>query len=153
MKCIDKTPDLLETNIYLKRIARGRFAMAGNVTTGIDLTDETKISAEVSYSSTAQHFMLTPFHIPQTTLSKYINTYYKDFLLDELKECATNPPHKDASETFIPPLTKRVVVLENCAFSNENMPSHMRSGYYKLIISLTNQIDTTCSILSKIEPK
>ena len=140
-------------NLYLKRIARGRFVIAGNITIGVDLTDETIISSEVFYSPTAQHFMPTPFHIPPITLSKFINIYYKDFVLDGFKECATNPPLSDSSETFTPPWTKSVMILENCIFPNDNMPSHMRSGYYISIITLSKQVETSFSYLVKIEPK
>ena len=153
VNCTNKTPDLFEMNLYLKRIARGHFVMAGNITIGVDLTDETIISAKVFYSPMAQHFMPTPFHIPQITLSKFMNTYYKDFALDGLKECATNPPLNDSSEKFIPPWSKGVMILENCTFPNDNMPSHMRSGYYRSVVTFAKQVETYYSLLIKIEPK
>ena len=140
-------------NIYLKRIARGYFVVDGTVNIGEDLTDRTIISSNVFYSATGQYYTRTPFQIPPMPISIFLNTFYKDFMMEGLKDCATNIEFIDPSKAFIPPVTKRVTVLENCTFPNENMPSHMKSGYYNITCDFANQVNTACSLLAKIEPK
>ncbi|TMW53026.1 hypothetical protein DOY81_001889 [Sarcophaga bullata] len=151
--CINRTPDKLDIKIYLKRVSRGYFVMDGTVNIGEDATDETIVYANSFYSPTGQYYIRTPFEIQRMPLSEFMNTFYKDFLMEGFKNCATNAEFMDSSGKFISPLTKRLVMLENCTFPNENMPSHLQSGYYNLTLVFTNQSDTTCNALAKAEPK
>ena len=146
-------PDLFYINLYLKRIARGRFVLDGTINVGVDLTDETIIYTEVFYSPTAQNFVRTPITIPSVPLSQYMNTFFKDIGLETLNDCATNPPLRNASETFVSPLTKRIMILENCTFENDNAPSHLRPGFYKINYELRNQVESKIIALAKMEPK
>lgn len=151
INCINNTPDLYNWNWHLKRVARGHFVIDGDITVGKDLTDDTIVYAELFYSPFGQHFFRTPFHIPNVTLSDFYNKFYKDLCLDSLSECATNQPLKDKSDVFVAPLTKRIMKFENCVFSTENLPSHMKSGYYKANIAFTNEVDTVIQTLIKVE--
>lgn len=144
---------MLDLKFYLKRIGRGSFVIDGTITVGKDLTDKTIVYAEVFYSPRGQQFVRTPFVVRNMPISKFFNTFYKDILFKSYKECSTNLPINDKSETFVPPLTKRVMILENCTFSNEDMPSHLRPGYYKLKFGFTNEVETTMIFLAKVEPK
>ncbi|TMW53005.1 hypothetical protein DOY81_001868, partial [Sarcophaga bullata] len=153
VNCINNSPDLFDMSLKLKRIARGYFALEGTITVGEDLTDESRVHADLFYSPMGQQFMRTPFAISEMPISQYFNTFYKDLFLEAFNECSTNPPLKDSSETFIPPWRKTVMVLENCNLSNANMPSHMRSGYYKLIFEISNKVESTLTVLGKVESK
>lgn len=150
---VNNKPDLLDIQFYLKRVGRGFFVIDGSITVGADLTDETMVSAEVFYSPSGQNYMRTPFVVKQMTLSDYFNTFYKDLFLETYMKCSTNLPMKDKSDTFVPPLTKRVMDLENCEFSNDEMPSHMKSGFYNVTIAFTNQVESYMIVLAKVEPK
>lgn len=142
---------MLNWNWRLKRIARGHFVIEGDITIGKDLTDDTLAYGEFLYSPFGQHFVRTPFHIPNVTLTDFYNKFYKDLCLESLNECATNLPLKDRSDVFVAPLTKRVMVFENCNLSNNNMPSHLKSGYYKVNIGATKEVETVVKILIKVE--
>lgn len=153
INCTNQTPDLFNLEVYLKRINRGHFVLDGIVTVGADLTDQTLTNADIFYSSTAQHFVRTPFVVHEMSLSEMINSFFKDMLFESLKDCITNLPINDRSETFVPPLTKRIMILENCEISNDNMPSHMRPGYYNVQFGFKNEAETIATVLAKVEPK
>lgn len=71
--------------------------------------------------------------------------------MESLLGCRNNAPlvvHK-----FVPPLTKRKIELKDCIISNKNMPSKLRSGFYKVVIEYTNQADGVIEVLAKVFSK
>lgn len=140
-------------DLHVDRITRGLFGITGSITIGKDLNDGIRFSGELFYSRTGQNFIRTPFRIPPIPISTFFNSFYKDLFLNTFKECATNIPINDESEIFKLPWKKGVITLEKCTFTNANLPTHMRSGFYSLRYAFSDEVDSMCTTLVKIESK
>lgn len=117
-----------------------------------DLTDDFLFSLNLYYSMTGGlDFTKTPFFIPETNTTVGLNKFYKDLAMESLSKCATNAPWTD--DKFVVPLPKRLATLDNCILSNKNMPSKMRSGYYKLLLKYRKQAEGFIEFLVKVEQK
>lgn len=69
--------------------------------------------------------------------------------MDDLQKCAKNAPDLE----FDGVLTKRLIVLDNCFISTENLPSHLKAGYYKTVLTFTGRSKASLTIVAKVEPK
>ena len=127
--------------------------LKGSIAIYEDLTDETFVTAELWYAPIENHYVLTSFSIPEIPLSQFFNTFYKDMILESFANATENPPLRNRSETFVAPLTKRVMMFENLLLSNENMPSNMSAGYYVIHWALMGQVEHEINVLIQIEKR
>ncbi|XP_075167760.1 uncharacterized protein LOC142239902 [Haematobia irritans] len=132
-------PHVINASVRETRVARGVYRANGFADIKEDLTDDCEISANVFFSSTGlrNSYVRTPFVIPRSKLTYALNVYYKPIAMKSLMECTDNAPYIE--DEFRPPLTKRLINFTNCTVSTENMPSHMKSGYYRNVFTLHKQ--------------
>ncbi|XP_005179482.2 uncharacterized protein LOC101895361 [Musca domestica] len=143
------TPDLIDASLKPVQPSRGVYGVSGFIEFKEDIDmDNTLAQVKVYYSSTGMNYQLSPFRVPEQTFATGMNTPYKQYLMDGLAECCENAPFAD---TFVSPLTKRVMTCENCLFPSENFPPTLRLGYYRLTILLYNDLDFILSILLKLD--
>ncbi|XP_023302194.2 uncharacterized protein LOC111684287 [Lucilia cuprina] len=146
---LDSETELFKGDLYVKRLSRGLYAVSGTLNIGMDLNNNTIVCADVYYSFTSMDYIRTPFSVPKQPMPQFIKTLYKDMLLESLLKCSTNPPDLE----FDGVITKRLVELNDCIISNENMPSHMKSGFYKIIFGMQKQVTAQLEIIVKIDQK
>ncbi|XP_065365678.1 uncharacterized protein LOC135958714 [Calliphora vicina] len=149
IKLDSATPSLIDGDLHITRISRGLFALSGSITLREDLSNDTIIYADIYYSFLGHDYIKGPLRISKTPLPKFMQTFYKDILLDSLMDCSKNTPTLELEGV----ITKRVLEMENCVISNENMPSHMKNGYYKIMFAFTEQVEAMLEIIAKIEKK
>ncbi|XP_065365679.1 uncharacterized protein LOC135958715 [Calliphora vicina] len=143
------TPDILNFNLYLTRISRGQFAFSGTMDVGEDLNDDTLVNMMVYYSYSSHDYVRSPLQVPKLELPKFIQTHYKDIMMEDLQICAKNAPDLESDGV----VTKRLAEFENCSISNENMPSHLKAGYYKIVLIFTGRANVSLTVVIKVEPK
>ncbi|XP_037820076.1 uncharacterized protein LOC119609389 [Lucilia sericata] len=149
LKLDSENPEILNGDLYVKRVSRGLFAFSGNLNIFEDLNNGTIVYTDVYYSYTSMDYVRSPFNVPKQPLPQFIKTLYKDMLMESLLQCSSNAPDLE----FDGVVTKRVVEFDDCVISNENMPSHMKIGYYKVIFTFTQQITAQLEIIVKIDKK
>lgn len=130
---------------------RGIFGASGYIDFKEDINaDKGVAQLKVFYSSNGISYQLTPFRVPQISITKALNGPYKEYLMDAMDECCTGAP---VETKFVSPLNKRLIECENCIFPSDNFPSGLRPGYYKLLIFLQDAtlLDVMFTILLKLE--
>ncbi|KAI9589626.1 hypothetical protein GQX74_007794 [Glossina fuscipes] len=150
VKCDIQTPDKIEMKIKIAQPARGVYAINGYIDIREDGTDEAFFEIGIFYSrtGTGNSYTPTPFHLRKMNLSEFINWPYKEYLFGTIKECGENIV--EVEDKFVPPLQKRRLILNECIFNTDNMPSMMKNGFYKLEVLTTQQFQLTLSILAQV---
>lgn len=123
----------MNSSLELTLISRGIYGYSGYMQIFEDLDDRSKISVDVYYSSSGSNMIRSPYTISATPFMKFLKTYYKDMIMTNLLKCSENAPTEEDLLGDI--LTKRLIIVDNCTISNENFPSYVRYGYYKIIIT------------------
>lgn len=77
-----------------------------------------------------------------------LNTFYKDMLMDTLKECSDMPVFEDK---FVPPLEKKTYTLTKCQFSQDGFPNHLPEGFYKIVVSGYGTVEWSLIIVAQVE--
>ncbi|XP_073846499.1 uncharacterized protein [Musca autumnalis] len=137
LEAINETPDIVEVHVERRLVSRGVYRSFGEVDIKQDLTDDLQMEIYVMYSTNGRDFYRTPFHVPKGNLTFYINNYYMPIFMESFSECCDNLPALNG--TFEAPLTARHITIANCVVNTENMPSHLKSGYYRITYSYMNQ--------------
>ncbi|XP_075168644.1 uncharacterized protein LOC142240799 [Haematobia irritans] len=145
-------PDVVNASITAARVARGVYLANGVLDIKEDLTDDCEIGMEMFFSPTGlrNSYTRTPFAIARSKLSHIFNYYYKPIAMKSIKECSDNAPYTE--DVFKLPITKRLITFTNCTVSPENMPSHMKSGYYRNVFSLHKQCSGSFILESLVNP-
>lgn len=144
------TPEKVFVELSITRPSRGIFGLSGSIDFKDDITDDFLISVSLFYSATGgSDFYRSPFNIPESRMSKFLNDFYKDMIMESFMKCGENAP--ETEDKFVEPLKKGIIKLKDCLISNKNMPSKMRSGYYKVIIKYRNLAEGVVEVLAKIE--
>lgn len=145
-----QTPDKIAIEIRITQPARGVYTVNGYFDIKEDVTDETFFEIGILYSKTGtgNSYSPTPFHLRKMNLSEFINWPYKEYLSGTVDQCGENAIEFEGK--FVPPLTKRRLILSECKFNTDNMPSMMKNGFYKLEVVITKQFQFTVSILVQI---
>ncbi|XP_073828223.1 uncharacterized protein [Musca autumnalis] len=119
----------------IDRISRGQYAISGSISVNIDIVDGDDNEVEFkSYRSEngVKEYKPLPFVVARQHLYKYLNTYYKDFVMESLSKCSNLPAFEDK---FEPPLQKITYTLDKCQFNKEDFPQHLQDGFYKIVMN------------------
>ncbi|KAM7355531.1 uncharacterized protein ACRADG_001560 [Cochliomyia hominivorax] len=144
------TTNNCDMNWKLSQPTRGVLAMSGFIDFKENINTHKAIGKlDVYYSANAITYMLTPYRMPDATLTDYINIYYKDFFMDSALECCENPIN--FQDQFTSPLTKRRIICENCVIRADNFPTHMRLGFYRYLITFVGELGFKMIITVKLE--
>ncbi|XP_075169381.1 uncharacterized protein LOC142241490 [Haematobia irritans] len=139
-------PDVVNASLKETRVARGVYLANGFFDIKQDMTDDCELGMDIFFSPTGLNstYTRTAFTILRNTLSNVLNMYYKPIAMESMAECSDNSPYIE--DVFRPPLTKRLITYKNCTVSTENMPSHMKPGYYRVIFNYYKQCPGICVI-------
>ncbi|XP_061395980.1 uncharacterized protein LOC133331612 [Musca vetustissima] len=123
-------PEVADIKLNAQRIDRGRYGASGFIDLKIDLyEDDVRIQFLLQRSQfRSGPFTTMPMKIENETLSTAVNVFYRNMIMEEAQKCCENAPY--FNDTFKPPLTKRLVTLNQCSVSLEKLPNYMMDGYY-----------------------
>lgn len=144
-------PDIVEADLEVVRISRGVFGFSGFVNFKEDLEESVIVEANFYRDKYCdKQYEIQPYSVSNTTLPKAMENYYKSYLMDSLKDCATDAP---IFEDFEPPLSSRCVVLDKCQISTENLPSHMDDGCYLVSVNMYGNAVLKIDVFAVVERK
>ncbi|XP_073820121.1 uncharacterized protein [Musca autumnalis] len=143
--------NILQFDLSVRRVSRGVYAISGSITLKVDFEEDHPcyIEAVASRSSNGvSDFREIPLKMPREHLLIAINSFYKDMLMETLRECSNLPVFADK---FEPPLLKGVYTLEKCQFTHDGFPNHMVEGFYKIVIFGEGYVDWSITLVSQVE--
>ncbi|XP_073828218.1 uncharacterized protein [Musca autumnalis] len=128
--------DLLKFNNWkIDRVRRGVFAVSGSFILNMDIVegDDNEVEFKMYRSENGvKEYKLLSFGVQRQHLYKYMNTFYKDLIMESLSKCSNLPVFEDE---FEPPLQKTTYTLNKCQFDQEGFPQYVQDGFYKTVIN------------------
>ncbi|XP_073820159.1 uncharacterized protein [Musca autumnalis] len=118
----------------IDRISRGQYAISGSISINVDIVDGDSNEVEFkAYRSEngVKEYKPIPFEVQRQHVYEYINTFYKDLIMESLSKCSNLPVFEDK---FEPPLQKITYTLDKCQLSQEGFPQHLQDGFYKVVM-------------------
>ncbi|XP_030558036.1 uncharacterized protein LOC115760708 [Drosophila novamexicana] len=133
-------------------IARERREKYITATFGIKYQfDETTMIEAIAYRSqtgSSNDYQLMPWSIPKQPFQDYIKDYYKDVIYGNFGACSNLP--KPGTETPFPKMTLKLV---KCVLTGEGMPEVAPEGYYKILFSVTGEVEWGFELVVKVISK
>ncbi|XP_073828228.1 uncharacterized protein isoform X2 [Musca autumnalis] len=123
----------------VERISRGVFAASGSIT----------IELHAYRSENGKDFKPISMKTPHQHLYEYFNTFYKDYVMETLKDCSNMP----AFEGKIEKLEKKTYVLDKCQFDQSAFPRYLQEGFYKIDMEGTGDVEWNLILTVLVEPK
>ncbi|XP_075169646.1 uncharacterized protein LOC142241737 [Haematobia irritans] len=153
LKSENSIPDVMTIDLAVKQVSRGTYRAVGTVEILQDLDDDFQVESQLFYSSTGMpnSYVRCAISIQKSTLSVFINEFFSKMVMNQLRNCTNDALYFE--NTFRPPLTKRIIKFDNCWASNEDLPSHMRSGYYEVLFIFTRQGQAKIFIEVRVRPQ
>ncbi|XP_011291722.1 uncharacterized protein LOC105261707 [Musca domestica] len=136
----------------LERISRGVFAVMGSADIQYDIHEGDSNTVEFnSYrSANGKDYHPLPFKTPRQHIFEYLNTFYKDYVMDTLKDCSNFPAFEDK---FEPPFERGVYYLDKCQFDQKSFPQHLQEGFYKVNMSFRGDVEWYIVFVAEVQSK
>ncbi|XP_073828217.1 uncharacterized protein [Musca autumnalis] len=136
VEAYSENSDLLKFNNWkVDRIRRGVFALSGSIILNMDVVegDDNEADFRIYRSENGvKEYKPMPFGVQRQHVYKYMNTFYKELIMESLSKCSNFPVFEDK---FEPPLQKRTYTLNQCQFNQEGFPQFIQDGFYKTVIN------------------
>ncbi|XP_073820158.1 uncharacterized protein [Musca autumnalis] len=135
----------------VERISRAVYAASGSITINADVVegDSNMIETHGYRSKNGKDFQPIPMQTPRIHLFEYLNTFYKDYAMETLKDCSNLPVFEGK---FEPPLEKKTYVMEKCQFDQSAFPPFLQEGYYKADMVGTGDVEWHFIFTVLVEP-
>uniref|UniRef100_A0A1I8Q9L4 Uncharacterized protein n=1 Tax=Stomoxys calcitrans TaxID=35570 RepID=A0A1I8Q9L4_STOCA len=133
------------------RASRGVYACAGTMFLNYDVVEGDSNEIEIkTYRSDSINgdYKPIPFSIQRQHIFEFMNNFYKNALMETLKDCSNLPVFKG---DFVPPLEKRNYTLDNCVFTQEGFPHHIQDGYYKIVFNAFGDVEWSMIFYAIVE--
>ncbi|XP_033253670.1 uncharacterized protein LOC117193043 [Drosophila miranda] len=113
---------------------------------------QVEASAYRSNSGAENDYKVLPWSIPKQPYYEYLNTYYKDVLINNLGHCSNLPQFEGK---FQPPWPKDNYLVDKCVIDGEGLPEVVPLGFYKIIfiISGPDQPEWGFTVVLKVTAK
>ncbi|XP_073828225.1 uncharacterized protein [Musca autumnalis] len=134
----------------VERISRGVYAASGSFTINVDFVegDSNMIETRAYRSENGKDFKPIPLQTPRIHIYDYLNTFYKDYAMETLKDCSNMPVFEGKLEK----LEKKTYVLEKCQFDQSAFPRYLQEGFYKGDIVGTGDVEWHLIFTVLVEP-
>ncbi|XP_017146610.1 uncharacterized protein LOC108158637 [Drosophila miranda] len=136
----------------IDRVNRGEFAISATIEFRYLLDDTVMVEATAYRSSSGQEsdYKLVPFAIPKQPYEDFLNTHYKDMVIENLGSCSNLPQFEDK---FVPPWPQKIYNLDKCVADNDGFPEVLPLGFYKIILTFTGPVEWGMTIIVKVTSK
>ncbi|XP_013111988.2 uncharacterized protein LOC106090371 [Stomoxys calcitrans] len=145
-------PNIIDLELAVERVSRGVYAISGafDLKTDVVEGDNNQVEALVYRSSDGvEEYKPIPFKMTRQHVYDAFNGYYKDMLMDTLKDCSDLPVFKDK---ITPPIEKKLYTLTQCQFTRDGFADHVATGFYKVVLYGTGECDWGITVIAKVEP-
>lgn len=139
----------MDAEFHIDRISRGVFGVSGHLEVK-QLMDDRSIVEVLFYRDKFcnKNYVIQPYSLRNMTFTATMNSYYKQLLMENLKECAENTPY---FKEFVSPLEPVRAVFNKCQISTDNLPSYMSEGCYLVSINVHGQVEVKIALYSVVE--
>ncbi|XP_055852751.1 uncharacterized protein LOC129916681 [Episyrphus balteatus] len=146
---VSTNESLISAKLRPIRIARGVYGLNGTINIGFEIDNTFKIQFKILRSNSGtSKFIETPLHIPQLPFYYFMTKYYKKYAMNDIKNCSDFPQFEGNFDT---PTEIRNYYFNFCVMSTENMPTHMWTGFYKIVLDLEGPfVRFVCTVSSNV---
>ncbi|XP_075155996.1 uncharacterized protein LOC142229324 [Haematobia irritans] len=144
--------DAVDLHLQVDRVSRGVYAISGTFTLNTDIMDgdNNEVEASVYRSENGvDDYKILPFKISRQHFNKAMDSFYKDMIMDTLKECSDLPVFEDKLER---PIEKKEYTLKGCQFSQDGFPNHLATGFYKIVLSAHGASEWGFTLIAEVTP-
>ncbi|XP_034480171.1 uncharacterized protein LOC117785979 [Drosophila innubila] len=140
----------LDIDVRIKRMPRGEFAYDGHVNFNYDVGDDTMIECTAfrSVSGREEDYTALPWGIPKQIYTKFIKDFYQDLIFKNFHSCSNLPtpdnvlPFKRDNYSFV-----------ECVVNGDGLPDIVPQGYYKIVATVTGEVEFGFVTISRITDK
>ncbi|XP_073828230.1 uncharacterized protein [Musca autumnalis] len=135
----------------VERIGRGVYAASGSFTVNTDVVegDSNMIEFHAYRSENGKDFKPISMKTPRQHLYEYFNTFYKDYVMETLKDCSNMPVFEGKFEK----LEQKTYVLNKCQFDQSAFPRYLQEGFYKVDMGGTGVVEWNIIFTVLVEQK
>ncbi|XP_064543537.1 uncharacterized protein LOC135432023 [Drosophila montana] len=146
---VTRTTDASKMNLEadVERIGRDECVFTAKLLLNFDMDDTTMVEATAyrSYSGSEDDYKVLPFRVPKQTFKQFAQTHYKEIAYKNLKECSNIPEPEN-----VYPWPKGTYHFDNCTVTGDGMPEVVPVGYYKLVFTISGQVDFGFTNIGKV---
>ncbi|XP_068144163.1 uncharacterized protein [Drosophila tropicalis] len=144
--------NLLKMDLHLERKGRGEFGFTGTVYWNFDVDEKTMVEMLIYRSTTGSEsdYKLTPWSIPKQNFVEYLDTFYKDIILKNFKDCSDLP---DFGDKYVPPFPQKNYTINACTVQGDGLPDVVPEGFYKMVAQVENPMMVYISVVLKVTTK
>ncbi|EDW69055.1 uncharacterized protein [Drosophila virilis] len=135
-------PSKLEANATVGHMGRKGRAFMGKMLVKVDMDDTLMVEATSYRSNDGHDYTILPYHIPKQGYKSFAESFYKDIIYKELKQCSNIPEPKKAY-----PWPKGTYIFDNCVPTGDGWPKPLSPGYYKINFNISGQVEADLSVI------
>ncbi|EDW62195.1 uncharacterized protein [Drosophila virilis] len=147
-----RTTDASKINIEatVESMGRDGYAFTGKVLLNFDMDETTMVEATAYRSSTGseEDYKLLPWSIPKQTFEKFANSHYKEIVYKNLEHCSNIPKPEN-----VYPWPKGNYSFDRCTATGDGMPEIVPEGYYKVIFTISGEVEAGFTTIVKLVTK
>ncbi|XP_030572527.1 uncharacterized protein LOC115771107 [Drosophila novamexicana] len=135
-------PSKLEAEPRIGYIRRKGTTFMGKMIVKVDMDDTLMVEATSYRSVNGKDYTLLPFEIPKQGFKSFAETFYKDNVYKELKQCSNIPEPEKAY-----PWPKGTYIFDKCIPTGDGWPKPLSPAYYKINFNITGQVEADLSVI------
>ncbi|XP_064543238.1 uncharacterized protein LOC135431834 [Drosophila montana] len=129
---------------------RKGYVFTGKVLVNFDMDDTTMVEATAYRSSSGAEddYKILPWSIPKQTFKSFADSHYKDIVYKNLKQCSNIPEPEN-----VYPWPKGTYKFDRCTATGDGMPEIAPEGYYKVIFTISGEVETGFTTIVRLFTK
>ncbi|XP_030558274.1 uncharacterized protein LOC115760860 [Drosophila novamexicana] len=149
---VTRTTDESKINIgaEVEPMGRDGFAFTAHFLINFDMDETTMVEVTAYRSSTGSEddYKLLPWSIPKQTFKKFADSHYKDIVFANLEHCSNIPNPEN-----VYPWPKGTAIFDRCTATGDGMPEIAPEGYYKIIFTISGEVEAGFTTIVKLTTK
>lgn len=126
--------------------------LTAEVDWNFDTDDQTEVNLSTYHSQSGRNddYRETPYGIKKMKFTDAVNNVYDEMLYKNAHECSNL---KKINGDFVPPFPRGKYWFHQCRGNTNGCPDVLPIGYYKVVLTISGQVDLVLSIIVKLTPK
>lgn len=126
--------------------------LTAEVDWNFDTDDQTEVNLSTYHSQSGRNddYRETPYGIKKMKFTDAVNNVYDEMLYKNAHECSNL---KKINGDFVPPFPRGKYWFHQCRGNTNGCPDVLPIGYYKVVLTISGQVDLVLSGIVKLTPK
>lgn len=126
--------------------------LTAEVDWNFDTDDQTEVNLSIYHSQSGRNddYRETPYGIKKMKFTDAVNNVYDEMLYKNAHECSNL---KKINGDFVPPFPRGKYWFHQCRGNTSGCPDVLPIGYYKVVLTISGQVDLVLSGIVKLTPK